>query len=75
MEREADMEKPILMAHQHQNYCPLFMQAPIKSGYNSISALRLFDSLSSLGICFMNLSHFNKVYFTILSLLWNKHHP
>lgn len=63
-----------LIAHHHQNRCFLFMQARIKPGYKSISALRLSDSHSSLGISFMNLSHFNKVYFTILSLLWNKHH-
>lgn len=76
--KEVDTENLFhLVAHHHRHsYCQvlLFMQAPIKPGYRSISALWLSDSHSSPGISFMNLSHFNKVYFTILSLLWNKHH-
>lgn len=76
MGREVDMENLFCLVAHHRchNYRALFVQAPIKAGYRTISAVRLSDSHSSPGISFMNLSHFNKVYYTTLSLPWNKHH-
>ena len=64
-----------LVAHRHSRtttaYCLCKIPLSPAAGVDLLS--RLSDSHSSPGISFMNLSHFNKVYYTILSLLWNKH--
>ena len=74
--REVVVEKLChLFAHRHSRtttaYCLCKIPLSPAAGVDLLS--RLSDSHSSPGISFMNLSHFNKVYYTILSLLWNKH--